>query len=217
MSAAPPSSGQQGAGIAGLILAAGESSRMASLGTHKALLSYRGRTFLEHIVETLRQAGVDPIVVVLGHAAEQIRTRLAGRLDPARVVVNRDYKLGQTTSLHTGLDALAETPGAPGVEALILSLVDHPTVSPKTIRAIIAAFRQSGAAAVVPTYRNCGGHPVLINRSIFRELKSLGLDAGANTVIRKYRDATQFLEVDDPGVLVDVDDPESYERLLRCP
>jgi molybdenum cofactor cytidylyltransferase len=213
--ASPPSRGEtQPRPVAGLILAAGESSRMAPLGIHKALLEFRGRTFLENIVATLREADVQPIVIVLGHNAEEIRAQLAGRLEPARVVMNRDYKLGQTTSLQVGLDALTAD-GEPDTEALVLCLVDHPTVATQTIRALIKAFRQSGAPAVIPTYRNQGGHPVLIGRSLFRELKSLGLDAGANTVIRKYRDATRFLEVDDPGVLLDVDDPESYARLIH--
>jgi CTP:molybdopterin cytidylyltransferase MocA len=215
MTAAPPPSGPKAEQkvIAGLILAGGASSRMAPLGIHKALLGYHGRTFLESIVATLCEAGVDRIIVVLGHSAEEIQGRLAGRLEPARVVINRDYTRGQTSSLQVGLNALTAADGETQAEALILCLVDHPTVSAETIRALIQAFRQSGAPAVIPTYRNQGGHPVLISRSLFRELKSLGPDAGANAVIRKYRDATRFLEVNDPGVLVDVDDPESYFRL----
>ena len=94
--------------IAGLILAAGESTRM---GRDKALLEYRGRTFLANILNTLREAGIERVVVVLGYHAEEIRQSVD--LTAAKVVVNQDYRLGQTSSLQTGLRALEEDePGA---------------------------------------------------------------------------------------------------------
>ena len=199
--------------IAGLILAAGESSRMAPLGMHKALLKYRGRTFLETIVATLREAGMKRILVVVGHRAEEIQGQLAGRLGGVEWVVNREYPRGQTSSLQAGLAALALGDVKVGVEAVVLCLVDHPAVSTETVRAVIRAFQQSGASVVVPTYQSQRGHPVLISRARFAELANLSSDAGANTVIRKYRDRTLFAEVNDAGMLVDVDDPESYARL----
>lgn len=190
--------------IAGLILAAGESSRM---GTDKALLTYRGRTFLETIVGALREAGVERVVVVLGHHAEDIRR--ATSLVDAEVVVNQDYRRGQTSSLQTGLRALEGT----AVEGVLLCLVDHPLISADTVRALIANFRHSGAPVVIPAFQDRHGHPVLIGQTLFAELNSLSPEEGANTVIRKYRDATQFVEVNDPGILLDVDDPETYRRL----
>jgi len=202
--------------IAGLILAAGESSRMAPLGAHKALLEYRGRTFLENIVAMLREAAVTRIVVVVGHRAEEIQGRLAGRLD-VEWVLNRDYRRGQTSSLQAGLTALAAGDARAAIEAVVLCLVDHPAVATETVKAVIRAFQQSGAPVVVPTYQNQCGHPVLISRSRFAELTNLKPDIGANTVMRKHRDATLLVEVNDAGMLVDVDDPETYARLVRCP
>lgn len=190
--------------IAGLVLAAGESSRM---GTDKALLEYRGRAFVETIVETIRDAGVDRIVVVLGRHAEEIRR--AARLDSVEVVVNRDYKRGQTSSLQAGLQAL----DSPQPEAIVLCLVDHPAVSANSVRKLIATFRETSAPVVIPTYQKQRGHPVLIGRTLFQELKRLSPEEGANTVLRKYRDATQFVEVADRGILLDVDDPETYRAL----
>ncbi|MGO9273469.1 MAG: NTP transferase domain-containing protein [Terriglobia bacterium] len=199
--------------IAGLILAAGESSRMAPLGVHKALLEYRGRTFLETIVATLREAAVTRIIVVVGHRAERIQGQLASRLEGVEWVVNRDYPRGQTSSLQAGLTALDAGDAKAAVEAVILCLVDHPSVAAETVRAVVRAFRQSGTPVVLPTYQNQCGHPVLISRSLFAALVGLPQDAGANTVIRQHRDATQLVEVNDAGILVDVDDPESYLRL----
>jgi molybdenum cofactor cytidylyltransferase len=189
--------------IAGLILAAGESSRM---GQDKALLTYGGRTFLETIVATLHEAGIERVAVVLGHHAEQIQGAVT--LEGAEIVINRDYTHGQTSSLQAGLRALE----SPSLEAIVLCLVDHPLVSPDTVRRLIASFWQSGAPVVIPTFRNQRGHPVLIGRALFEELKKLSPDEGANTVIRKHRDVTKFVEVGDKGILIDVDNPDAYRR-----
>jgi len=190
--------------IAGLILAAGESSRM---GTPKATLAYRGRTFLELIVETLSEGGLDPIVVVLGHQAEEIRRQV--RIEPALVVINPDYRSGQTSSLQAGLRAMA----ADDPEAVLLCLVDHPAVSKETVRTLVATFRQCGAPVVIPTYQGRRGHPVLIGRQLYQKLLALACDAGADSVVRRYRPETEFNEVEDEGVVIDVDDPEEYRRL----
>ena len=190
--------------IAGLILAAGESSRM---GTPKATLPYRGRTFLEGIVQTLRSAGLERIAVVLGHRAGEIQPRI--KAEAIDVVINPDYRSGQTSSLQAGLRALATD----DLEAVLLCLVDHPAVSPETVRTILSAFREGAAPVVIPTYRGRRGHPVLIGRQLFDELLGLTRDAGADSVVRRYRPATRCVEVEDEGVVIDVDDPEDYRRL----
>jgi len=192
--------------IAGLILAAGESSRM---GQDKALLTYGDRTFLEIIVATLHEAGMERVVVVLGHHAEQIQGAVT--LEGAEIVINRDYARGQTSSLQAGLRALESA----DLEAVVLCLVDHPLISADTVRALVASFRRSGAPVVIPAFQNQRGHPVLIGRALFSEVSSLDPGEGANTVIRKHREATQFVAVSDPGILLDIDDAETYRRLLE--
>jgi molybdenum cofactor cytidylyltransferase len=190
--------------IAGLILAAGESSRM---GTDKATLAYRGRTFLEAIVQTLREADIEHIVVVLGHHGEEIQRQI--NVEPVQVVINPDYRSGQTSSLQVGLRSLL----ADESEAILLCLVDHPAVAAETVRRLVATFRQSSAPVAIPTYQGRRGHPVLIARQVFAELLELASDVGADSVVRRYRPATRFVEVEDEGVVMDVDDPESYRRL----
>jgi molybdenum cofactor cytidylyltransferase len=177
------------------------------MGTDKALLTYRGRTFLEHILATLHEAGLKQLTVVLGHHAEEIQR--AAKLTETEVVVNQDYRRGQTSSLQAGLRALDQ----PANQAVVLCLVDHPAVSTHVIRKLVAAFEQSAAPVVIPTYQGQRGHPVLISRALFAELLALSANEGANTVVREHRHSTQFVEVDDPGVLVDVDDPNSYRQL----
>ena len=192
--------------IAALILAAGESSRM---GRDKATLGYGSSTFLETIVKALGAAGLERVAVVLGHHAEEIRQAM--NLGAAEVVINRNYRRGQTSSLQAGLKALKR----PGLEAVVVCLADHPAVSSETLRRLVDSFRESRAPVVIPTYQGRRGHPVVMARELFEELDSLGPDAGANTVVRKYHGATQFVEVNDPGVLLDIDDPESYRRLTE--
>jgi molybdenum cofactor cytidylyltransferase len=177
------------------------------MGTDKALLTYRGRTFLEAILSTCREAGLDPLVVVLGHHAAEIQR--AVNLEAAQVVVNQNYRRGQTSSLQGGLKALETTEP----EAIVLCLVDHPAVSAATVRKLVQTFEETKAAVVIPTFEDQRGHPVLIGRALFEELKTLSPDEGANAVIRKYRHLTKFIEVDDRGILLDVDDPEAYRGL----
>lgn len=192
--------------IAGLVLAAGESRRM---GQDKALLEYQGRTFLEAILGNLRDAGISRVVVVLGHHADRISN--AVRLEGAEMVINADYRLGQTSSLQTGLRALDSS----GVAGVMLCLVDHPMASAGVMRQLQDAFRQMGAPVVIPVHQERRGHPVLISRALFKELLALDPAQGANTVIHKYRNAAYLAEVDDAGVLLDIDEPGDYQNLCR--
>lgn len=190
--------------IAGLILAAGESRRM---GRDKALLTCRGRSFLETIINNLGAAGVDKVTVVLGHHAEIIQR--AVDLSAVRVVVNHDYQRGQTSSLQMGLAAAIA--GSP--EAVILCLVDHPAISVEVIAKLTERFESTRPPVLIPTHKGQRGHPVVISQTLFPELLALPPDEPAKTVIRKYRSATEFVQVTDPGILIDVDDPAAYARL----
>ncbi len=204
MSADPAPQGAASATIAGLILAAGESSRM---GRDKPLLKYRGRTFLATLIATLRAAGVERIVVVLGHHAEEIRESVD--LSAAEVVVNPDYRLGQTSSLKAGLRVLAHDEPA----GIVMCLVDHPAISADTLRQLIRRFRATGKPVIIPETDGKHGHPVMLGRELFSEILALGPDEGADRVIRKHRTRTEFITVNDPGILLDVDNPEAYRQL----
>ena len=165
------------------------------------------RAFLERIAQTLRQGGLERVTVVLGHQADNIQRQV--KIETAQVVINLDYKSGQTSSLQAGLRSLL--PDDP--EAFVLCLVDHPAISAETVRRIVATFRQSGAPVVIPPYQGRRGHPVLIARQVFEELLELATDAGADSVVRKYRPNTLLVDVADEGIVVDVDNPESYAPL----
>jgi molybdenum cofactor cytidylyltransferase len=192
--------------IAAVVLAAGESSRM---GADKPLLMYRGRTFLENIISALREAGIGRVVVVLGHHAELIQETID--LSAVEVAVNQEYRRGQTSSLQVGLRALA----ANKPEGLVLCLVDHPVCSIDTLLTLMQHFRSMGKHVVIPQLNGKHGHPVLVGREVFDQIAALGPEQGADTVIHQYRPQTDFIEVPDPGILIDVDDPESYLKLTQ--
>ena len=177
------------------------------MGRDKPLLRYRGRTFVETLIAALRAAGVERIVAVLGHHAEEIRQSVD--LSSAEVVVNPDYRLGQTSSLKAGLRALAHDQPA----GIVMCLVDHPAVSADTLRQLIRRFQSTGKPVIIPETDGKHGHPVVLGRELFKEILALGPDQGADRVVRKHRDRTEFVELNDPGILLDVDDPETYRQL----
>jgi len=193
---------------AGMILAAGESSRM---GRDKALLDYRGSTFLNHLI-SLFLSRLIPVVVVLGHNAPAIRAAIAAgsatESADLRVVINDRYKLGMLSSLQAGIRALP--PGAPGA---LFTLVDHPAVQGSTLDQLIEAFARGDAPLVIPRYQAKRGHPVAASRAILEEILALPAEASAKDVIHAHRSETRFLDVDDPGVITDVDSPPDYEDL----
>lgn len=189
---------------AAIILAAGESRRM---GRPKALLPYRGETFLDSLIAVLSSA-CSPVIVVLGHEPERIREG-AGRAAQARFIVNEDYRKGQLTSLQCGLRAAPA-----GVEAVLFTPVDYPAVTRGTVERLAAALRETGAPVVVPRYNGRRGHPVGVTRPVIADLLALPETSSAREVIHARLGEAVQLDVDDSGVCLDVDEPETYRRLL---
>jgi molybdenum cofactor cytidylyltransferase len=189
-----------GLNVAGLILAAGESRRM---GSPKALLPYRGESFLDTLCG-LFAARCSPLIVVLGAGAEEIRARATR---PAVFVVNYDYKSGQTSSMKCGLRALP-----PEIEGVLFTLVDHPAVAPGTIAALTAP--SGGNLVRVPRYQGRRGHPVWFSRQLIPEFLAIPENGAARDVVRSHAAETEFLDLDDPGIVTDIDDPAAYRSLL---
>ena len=190
---------------AGLILAAGASSRM---GTVKALLELEGRTFLDRIIEAL--AGeCSPVCVVLGHHAEAIRS---GLRDPDRAIFveNPQPERGQLSSLQCGLAVIPSTS-----RGVLFTPVDIPAIRPGTVAQIARRFAQGDAPLVIPRYENRRGHPVCLSRPLIDELLELSVDTRASDVIHRHLDEAVFLDVDDPAIVDDIDDPEAYQRLVQ--
>ncbi|HLH37641.1 MAG TPA: nucleotidyltransferase family protein [Bryobacteraceae bacterium] len=178
---------------AGIILAAGASRRM---GRPKALLEYRGETFVGRLVRVL-QKFCDPVIVVLGHHAAAIRDHVR-----AGVVVNPDPDRGQLSSLQTALERIDSD--------FLFIPVDSPTVREETIEKLISAV---GCGVVIPRYHGRRGHPVCVSRSLRADFLALQPTAETRAAIDARPALITYLDVDDPGVLADIDDAEAYRRI----
>jgi molybdenum cofactor cytidylyltransferase len=194
--------------IPALVLAAGRSSRM---GRAKATLPVDNRdTFLSRIVRTFLAAGIDDVVIVLGHDADAIAESFALSGLPARLALNRQYDRGQLSSIRAGL-AVVDRPGVAGT---LLTLVDVPLVSESTIRAVVARFRASHAPIVRPVNGARHGHPILIGRSLFDLIRTADDSEGAKPIVRAHASERGDVVVDDDGAFVDIDTIDEYRRLV---
>jgi len=196
--------------IPGVVLAGGASSRMG--GRPKALLptGYGSETFLSRIVSALRVGGVDDVLVVAGYHVEKIRLEADLVTPSIRVLHNQDPGRGQLSSLLVALSAIDH----PGVRAMLVTPVDLPLVSPKTVRAVIEGYRRTGSSIVRPTCDGRHGHPVLFDRLLFDELRCADPDFGAKSVVRAHAGDGMEIAVEDEGAFTDVDTPEDYEQVF---
>ena len=206
--------------IPAIVLAAGKSSRMGRLKPNLPVSQATPRnpgnpekhdTFLTRIVRTLGDAGIDDVVIVVGHEMEAVLGSFVESGLSARFVENADYESGQLSSLLAGLRVVDR----PGVVATLVALVDAPFVSSATVRAVIERYHQTHALIVRPTRSGRHGHPLLVDRALFDRLRHADPGEGAKPVVRAHATPDGEVEVDDEGAFCDIDTPEEYERALR--
>jgi molybdenum cofactor cytidylyltransferase len=190
--------------IAGIILAGGASRRM---GTPKALLRFQGETFLDRLIR-LFSAVANPVIVVVGHHAEAIRSGIQ-RSSEVVFAVNPDPERGMLSSLQCGLEAVP-----PEAAAVLFTPVDHPHLEGSTLERLIADFLAKQAPVTVPVHDGKHGHPVCIARPVMAELLGLPPEAQASDVIHRYVSQTSYIEVPDSSILTDVDDQTAYAELM---
>jgi molybdenum cofactor cytidylyltransferase len=188
--------------VGAVVLAAGASSRM---GQHKLLLPWSdGRTIIEHIIFQLIKSRVDPIVVVTGHNARDVKALLKP-LD-LDIVYNKGYKTGEMlSSLKVGLEAMP----AHTASALVV-LGDQPGIQPKTIYQLLTAYALHGGDLVVPSFQRQRGHPMMIGRRFWPEILNLDGRSTMRDVLNLHAGAIQYVEVDNDSILRDVDTPQDY-------
>lgn len=196
--------------IGAIVLAAGASSRM---GRPKAALTLgrQGHTVLSMGVSALLAAGVPRVVIVAGAHPEAVRGAIRARDRRVSVVDHPEWGDGQLSSLLCGLEAIDH----PLLEAVLVTLVDVPLVSPDTVRALVGAWRRSGAPIVRPARGDEHGHPVLFDRRLFAELRAADPRTGAKPVVHAHAQALLNLPVTDDGAFVDLDVPADYDRLRQ--
>jgi len=188
--------------VAGVVLAAGLSSRM---GENKMLIEVGGRTLVQRAVETALSARLDPVLVVVGHESERVRAELRGLSCTA--VLNAEYARGMNTSLRAGIRALPEN-----TDAAVVLLGDMPLVDARMVRALVEAFRGSPAPLAISTYGGIVAPPILYARAVFAELRALDADACGKQVVKQHR--AEAIELAWPSeALTDLDEPADLERV----
>ncbi len=201
----PTASGADG--CAGVLLAAGESSRM---GRPKQTLDWLGKPLVVYQTRQLLEADVGEAVVVLGHEAAMVRP-LVEAVEDSRlsIVVNPDYLEGKTTSIKAGLRALG-----PGAASLMLLAADQPRPASLLSR-LAAAHAERGALISIPAHEGRHGHPPIFDASLLPELLEITEEGrGVREVIQRHSGAIHEVAVDDPLVLTNLNTHEDYERAL---
>jgi molybdenum cofactor cytidylyltransferase len=192
---------QAWAHTAGIVLAAGKATRY---GAAKQALPWNGETLAAHAARTALDAGLAPVIVVLGYEAETTAKSLAGlQVQP---IFNPDFASGQSTSVLKGLESLPSNTGA-----AVFLLADQPLITADILRTIIQAHRQSFAPACVPVFEGKRGNPVLFDKALFRELAELRGDVGGRELLDKYGSAIVKVPAS-RIVLLDIDTPRDYEE-----
>ena len=189
------------------------------MGTLKALLDWQGRLLIIHQIVSLREAGADEVIVVLGHRSDELQARIGVNRDVyelgrVRCVINKDYAQGKTTSIKTGLWALG--PSAEPDAAILMLNVDQPR-SAGIIRQTLAAHRSGDEHLItIPTHQGKGGHPIVVSRQLYSELIAIDEQTqGMRAVTERHRDSTQRIELGAAELLWDVNTPEQYQAALR--
>jgi molybdenum cofactor cytidylyltransferase len=194
----------RGGPVAGILLAAGTASRM---GSNKLLFELNGESVLRGVARRALAGGLSPLLVVLGHQAEQAAQELAS-LD-CRTVINPDYEQGVNTSLKTGVAALPA-----GTQAALVMLADMPFVTPEMIAGLIARYRSTEAPLVISDYAGVNAPPMLYDRSLFGELMVMTGEGCGRQVVKRHRQEAEVLTWSE-AALTDLDVPEDYARVRQ--
>ncbi len=188
--------------ISGILLAAGESRRF---GSPKALVEINHRSIISVLQQRLLDCGLDEIVVVLGAHRESIEPHVFNHTK-VRVVYNKDYKLGQTSSFQAGIAASSEKN-----HGFLLLPVDYAWISGATINKLIAHFNAEHPAILIPVFEGHRGHPPIFNTALKHEILTLSPSHGVNELFGRYPPA--LLDVNDPGVIKTFNTHEELEKI----
>ena len=190
--------------VRGVILAAGLGQRM---GTIKQLLPLQGKPLLQHVLDAAGASMLSHLTLILGHAHEIILSQIEPT--DVSVIINKDFAVGQSTSLRAGLE---HGPDSSGVMFL---LGDQPLISADFLNHLIDIFVTTRPVALMPVYQGQPGNPVILGRKLGQEARGLHGDMGARPLLQRYAPLVRKVEIHDPHLLQDVDTPEAYQALLE--
>ena len=187
--------------ISGVVLAAGTASR---LGAPKQLLPWRGTTLLEWVVRQAENSPLDEVIAIVGHESAAVRQKV--RFERARIVEAPDFHKGCSASIRAGLEEIS-----PNADAAVLILGDQPGIQSAALAAVIEGWRSIQAPVVRISYRGQSGHPVLLSRTIFPEIRELHGDKGVWRLLEAHPGWVHEIEMDLPSP-ADINRWEDYEK-----
>jgi molybdenum cofactor cytidylyltransferase len=177
------------------------------MGAFKPLLPFGNKTVIESCIDYLREGGVETIVVVVGHRADEVRKKL--ETHEVSFALNPDPDSEMGASIAAGIRQLRDT-----AEATLIALSDHPAVPASVVSTVIDAWTK-GARLVIPTWQNRGGHPVLIDLAFKSELLTLSSSGGLRQLFANHSGKVHRIEVDSPFIARDMDTWDDYLALHR--
>jgi len=187
---------------AGVILAAGASIRY---GSPKQILDWKGKPFVRTIAETALKAGLDPVIVITGANQKEVTDSLDGI--NVKIILNPDWPTGQASSIKSGVMAIP-----PNCGSTIFLLADQPQINIPIITSLKEEHEKGLYPIIAPMILDRRANPVLFDRVTFKELMELEGDTGGRSIFHKYK--IEYLPWHDDSLLLDVDTPEDYEKLI---
>ncbi len=194
---------------AGLILAAGESSRFGEL---KQLAFVAGEPLLARVVRAALSSALDKTILVLGFCAERISRQLGSILDDPglSVITNTAYKAGMATSIRAGMAQIDRS-----FDSAMIILGDFPFLTPRIIDQVLQAYRTSGKGICLPVRDDRWGHPICLSRRFFGSLMQIEGDTGAREIIRTNWSQVYQFNIGEDGCFFDVDTQQDMEHLKK--
>jgi len=189
--------------ISAILLAAGESKRM---GDFKQLLPFRGKTFVATCVDNLLAAGLDEVIVVTGHRADDVREALADR--SISFTHNQQYRSGMSSSIKQGLRAVSAE-----ACAFLIALVDQPQIPAAVFSQVIEAYRRQTPLIAIASSLGRRGHPILLDMKLRDEILLMDDAVGLKQVVQTHSEESMLIEVATQSILVDCDVPEDYRGI----
>ena len=191
-------------------------------GRHKLLLPLHDRPVLAHVLDATLASQARPLILVLGHQADQVRERIAlFTTHPDLIILeNADYLQGMSTSMRLGIQTLLSfnyrKPLTSEIDSALVLLGDQPLITAQDIDTLIATYRTTGKRIIAPTYQGKRGNPILFDASLFPELLEVTGDEGGRRVLERHRDEIATVEMGNPLANIDVDTWEAYQQVLAA-
>lgn len=185
-----------------IILAAGSARRM---GTQKLLLPFGQSTIIETVVDNVLNSSLDHVMVVLGANQQEIQEILENR--PVQFCHNLEHEKGMLSSVKCGIRALP-----PEAVAALIFLGDQPGIPPSITNSVINSYSEELFGIVIPVHNHRRGHPLLVDMKYRKEIEQLDLEKGLRTLRHHFPEDVLEVEVDEPGILVDIDTREDYKK-----